>query len=126
MTRQRNSPQKKQQEEMTARNLINTDKSKMSELEFKITIMKSLPGFEKSIEHTRESLVIEIKELKSIQAELKMLEPRCKSEWSPQQQGWAKQWNRSMKLRGGSLKELIKMITPSQTYQKEKRKNPNK
>ena len=35
MTRWKNSPQKKEQEEMTARDLINTDVSKMAELEFK-------------------------------------------------------------------------------------------
>ena len=37
----------------------------MSDLEFRITIMKTLAGLEKSIKDTRESLSAEIKELKS-------------------------------------------------------------
>ena len=55
MTKQRNSLQKKEQEEMMARDLINKDISKMVELEFK-TIIRILAGHEKSIEDTRESL----------------------------------------------------------------------
>ena len=43
MTRWRNSTQKKEQEEMTARDLVNANISKMSELEFK-TIIKILAG----------------------------------------------------------------------------------
>ena len=47
MTRQRNSPQKNEQEAvLTARDSINMAISKMSELEFKI-IIKILPGIEK-------------------------------------------------------------------------------
>ena len=48
-----------------ARDLINTDINKMSELEFK-TIIKTLPGLEKnkSIEDNRESLTAEIKKRK--------------------------------------------------------------
>ena len=63
----RNLPQKKEQEEMTARDLINTDISKMSELEFRTTIIRILAGVEKSIE----SLPVEIKEIKSNQDEIK-------------------------------------------------------
>jgi len=48
-----------------ARDLINTNISKMSELEYKKTILRILAGLEKSIEDTRESLITEIKELKS-------------------------------------------------------------
>ena len=61
----------KEQEEMTARDLINTDIIKMSQLEFKATIIRILTGVEKSIEDTRESFSAEIKELKSSQAEIK-------------------------------------------------------
>ena len=43
----------------------------MSELEFRIMIIKILSGLEKSIEDTRESLSGEIKELKSNQVEIK-------------------------------------------------------
>ena len=49
MTKWRNSPQKEEQEEMTARDFINTDISKMSDLEFRIMI-RILAGVEKSIE----------------------------------------------------------------------------
>ena len=48
MTRQKNSPQKKEQEAVpTARDLINMDISKMSELEFRMTIIKIPDGLEK-------------------------------------------------------------------------------
>ena len=43
----------------------------MSELELKTTMLRILAGFEKSIEDTRESIISEIKELKSIQANIK-------------------------------------------------------
>ena len=43
-----------------ARDLINTDISKMSELEFKTRIIQILGGHEKSIEGTRVSLSTEI------------------------------------------------------------------
>ena len=46
--RWRNSPQKKEQEiELTARDLINMDISKMPELEFKIRVIKILAGLGK-------------------------------------------------------------------------------
>ena len=67
MTKQRNSPQKKEQEEITARDLTNTDTSKMSEQEFKTTIIKILAGVEKRFE----SLSAEIKEVKASQDEVK-------------------------------------------------------
>jgi len=71
MIRWRNSAQKKEQEVvLTARGLINTDISNMSELEFKTTIIKILAWLEKCIEDTRESLSVAIKELKSSQAEI--------------------------------------------------------
>ena len=78
MTRQKNLPQKKEQEAVPkARDLINTDISNMSELEFRMTILKVLAGLEKSMEDTNESLSgetkslsREIKELKSHQVEI--------------------------------------------------------
>ena len=60
MIKQRNSPQKKEQEEMTTRDLTNTDTSKMSEPEFRIMIIRILAGVEKSVE----SLSVEIKKRK--------------------------------------------------------------
>ena len=48
MTRWKNSPQKKEQEEVMARELINTDMSKKSELEFKTTIIRILAGLRKA------------------------------------------------------------------------------
>ena len=69
MRKQWNSPQKKEQEETTARELTNTDTSKMSEPEFRITIIRILPGVENSLE----SLSVEIKEVKASQDEIKML-----------------------------------------------------
>uniref|UniRef100_A0A452VDF0 ubiquitinyl hydrolase 1 n=2 Tax=Ursus TaxID=9639 RepID=A0A452VDF0_URSMA len=72
MTRRKNSPQKREQEAvLTDRDLISMDISKMSELEFRITIIKILAGLKKSIEDSRESLSGEIKELKSNQVEIK-------------------------------------------------------
>ena len=50
MTKQTNSPQKKEQEEMTARHLTNTDISKMSEPESRITIKRILAGVENRLE----------------------------------------------------------------------------
>ena len=44
------STQKKEQEEKTARDLVNTDIIKMSELKFK-TIIRIPAGLEKSIRH---------------------------------------------------------------------------
>ena len=67
MTKRRNSPQKKEQEETTARNSINTDTSKMSEPEFRIMIIRILAG----VENRLESLFAEIKEVKASQDEIK-------------------------------------------------------
>ena len=50
MTRQKNSPQKREQEAvLTARDLMNMDTSKLSEQEFRITIIKTLAGLKKKI-----------------------------------------------------------------------------
>ena len=52
---------------MTARDLINTDTSKMSEPEFRITIIRILASVEKRLE----SFSAEIKEVKTSQDEIK-------------------------------------------------------
>ena len=54
---------------MAARRLFNTDNGKMSELEFRTTIIRILAQVEKSIESI--SLHVEIKEVKSSQDEIK-------------------------------------------------------
>ena len=52
---------------MTVNDLINTDISKMSGLEYRITMIRILAGLERRIE----SLSAEIKEVKSTQDEIK-------------------------------------------------------
>ena len=47
---------------MTARDLTNTDTSKMSEPEYRITIIRILAG----VENTLESLSVELKEVKLV------------------------------------------------------------
>ena len=67
MRKRRNSPQKKEHEETTARDLTNTDTSKMSEPEFRITTIRTLS----QVENRLESLSAEIKEVKTNQNEIK-------------------------------------------------------
>ena len=67
MTKQRNSPQKKEHEETTARDTSNTHTSKMSEPELRITIIRILAG----VKNRLESLSAEIKEVKNSQNEIK-------------------------------------------------------
>ena len=58
---------------MTARDLINTDVSKMCELEFRTTIIRIIAGVEKkSLEESREPLSVEIKEINLVRLKLKM------------------------------------------------------
>ena len=71
MPRQRNSSQKKEQEKVTARHLIETDISNMPHPEFKATIIRTLTGHEKSTEVIRDTLTTEIKKLKTNQAKMK-------------------------------------------------------
>ena len=71
MPKQRNSPQKKEQEEVMARDLIKTDKSNMPEQEFKTIIIRIRARLEKTIGDTRESLTTEIRDLKTSEAEIK-------------------------------------------------------
>ena len=49
MTRQRDSPQMKGQEVIIARDLLKTDKSKISEKEFRSTVIRLLAELEKKI-----------------------------------------------------------------------------
>ena len=72
MTRWGNSSQKKEQESIPkARDLINTDISNMSDLKFRMTIIKVLAGLKKDMEDIRESLSGEIKSLSGEIKELK-------------------------------------------------------
>ena len=67
MTKQRNLPQKNEQEETTARDLTNTGTSKMSGPEFRITIIRILAG----VINRLESLSAVIKEVTASQDEIK-------------------------------------------------------
>jgi len=71
MTRWRNSPQKKDQEETTARDLLKIDTSNTSEQELRTTVIRILARLEKSIEDTRETLAAEREDLKTSQAKIK-------------------------------------------------------
>ena len=71
MTKQKNSPQKKLQEVATANELIKTDLSNIMEQEFRIVVIKLIPGHEKSIEDSGESIATEIKGLRNSHEELK-------------------------------------------------------
>ena len=63
MTKQKNSPQNKEQEETVGRDLTNTDTSKMSEPEFRIMVIRILAG----VENRLGSFSAEIKEVKTSQ-----------------------------------------------------------
>ena len=69
MTRWRNVPQKNGQEEITIRDLFKTDISNIYEQEFRTTVIRILPGHERSIEDTRETFATETTNLKISQAE---------------------------------------------------------
>ena len=71
MTKQKNAPQKKLQEVVTANELIKNDLSNVTENEFKIIVMKLITGLGKSIEDSRESIDTEIKGLRNSHEELK-------------------------------------------------------
>ena len=62
MMRRRNSQQKKELEViLSAIDLSSMDTSKMSEMEFRVRIIKLLAGLEKSINDTRESLTAKMR-----------------------------------------------------------------
>ena len=69
MTKWRNSPQKKEQEETTARDLTNTDNKQDVQPEFRIMIIRILAG----IENRLESLSVELREVKASQDEIKRM-----------------------------------------------------
>ena len=71
MLKQKNSLQKKFQEEMVAKELIKTDINNITEQEFRILVIRLITGLEKSIQDSRESTAAEIKKLKNSHDELK-------------------------------------------------------
>ena len=82
-----NSPQKKEQEEMTARDLKNRDTNKMSEPEFRITIIRILAR----VKNRLKSLSAKIKEIKASQNVIKNAITELQSRSMPQWQGWMRQ-----------------------------------
>ena len=77
---------------MTARDLTNTDTSKMSKPEFRITIIRKLAG----VENRLESLSAEIKEIKTSQNEIKNAITELQSWMDAMQQGWMRQSRESV------------------------------
>ena len=71
MVKWKNSPQKKLQEAVTAKELNKNNLSNIMEQEFRIIVIKLIAGLEKSIEDSRESISTEINGLKNIHDELK-------------------------------------------------------
>ena len=90
MTKQRNSPQKKEHEETTARDLTYTHTSKTSEPEFRTTIIRILAGAQNRLEF----LSAEIKEVKNSQNEIKNAITELQS-WMQWRQGWTRQNRKS-------------------------------
>ena len=68
MIKRKNLPQKKLQEVATANELIKKDLSNVTENEFKIIVIKSIAGLEKSIQDSRESTATEIKGLRNMRS----------------------------------------------------------
>ena len=67
----KNSPQEKFQKEMTARELLKTDINNISDQEFRIMVIRLIPGLEKSIEDSREAIAAEIRDLRNSHDELR-------------------------------------------------------
>ena len=103
MTKQRNSPQKKKHEEMTAPDFTNRDTSKMSEPEFRITIIRILAG----VKNRLQSLSAEIKEVKNSQNEIKKCYNSCNHGWMQWQQGRMRQ-NRESVIQRTNLQRIRK------------------
>ena len=72
---------------MTARDLTNTDTSKMSVPEFRITIIRILPGVENRLEY----LSAEIKEVKNSLNEMKNAITELQSRMDSTGEGWMRQ-----------------------------------
>ena len=73
MTKQKNAPQKKLQEVVTANELIKTDLINITEQKFRMIVIKLIAGLEKGIKDSRQSIATEIKGLRNSDEELKML-----------------------------------------------------
>ncbi|KAF0886512.1 LORF1 protein, partial [Crocuta crocuta] len=71
MMKRKNSPPKKFQEELTAKELLKTDISNISEQEFRKTVIKLIAGLEKGMEDIRETMATKTMELKNSCDELK-------------------------------------------------------
>ena len=78
MTKQKNSPQKKFQEEMTARGLYKTNINNISDQEFRKTVIRVIAGLANSIEDSRDSIAVEIKDLRNNHDELRNVVNKCK------------------------------------------------
>ncbi|KAF0880766.1 LORF1 protein, partial [Crocuta crocuta] len=70
MMKWKNSPPKKLQEEMTARELLKTDISNITEQKFRTIIIKLIAGLEKSMEDIGETMATNNMELKNSYSEL--------------------------------------------------------
>ena len=90
MTKQRNSPQKKFQEVVTANKLIQTNLSNITEQVFRIVI-NLIAGLEKSTEDSRESIATEIKGLKNSHDELTKAINEVQIKWRQPQWGLKRQ-----------------------------------
>ena len=64
-------PSKKVQKITTSNELIKNHLNNITENEFKIIVIKLIPGLENSIQASRESIATEIKGLRNSQEELK-------------------------------------------------------
>ncbi|KAF0887368.1 LORF1 protein, partial [Crocuta crocuta] len=71
MKKWKTSPLKKFQEEMTAKELLKTDISNITEQEFRTTVIKLIAGLEKGMEDIRETIATKTMELKNSCDELK-------------------------------------------------------
>ena len=71
MMKQKNSPQKKFQEEVIARELLKTYINNTLDQDFRIIVIKLIAGLEKSIEDIRESIPADIKDLRNSHDELR-------------------------------------------------------
>ena len=71
MMKWKNSPRKKIQEEMAAREFLKTDVNNLSEQEFRVTVKRLIAWLEKSIGGSRESIAAEIRDLRNRHDELR-------------------------------------------------------
>ena len=110
--KRKNSPQKKFQEEVTAKILIKTDIGNITEQEFRIIVTKLITGLEKSREDSRESIAAEIKEVKNSPDELKNAINEVQIKWRRPQQG--------LKRERGKIGELEDKIMEKEEGEKRK------